>query len=68
MGGPVCDCLLLIELLTQPLALGDTSLSLPMINLNFLLCAGLLPELQPGRGVSVETSRIKEQRRGQGTG
>lgn len=45
MGGLVCGCLLLIELLTQPLALGDTSMSLPMINLNFNHRPGLLPDL-----------------------
>ena len=44
MGGPVWDGLLLIELLTQPLALGDTSVSLPMINLNFIHRPRLLPD------------------------
>lgn len=45
MGSPVWGCLLLIELLTQPLALGDTSVSVPMINLNFIHRPELLPDL-----------------------
>lgn len=47
MGGPVWGCLLLIELLTQPLAPGDTSMSLHMINLNFIHRPGVLPVLLP---------------------
>lgn len=67
MGGPVWDCLLLIELLTQPLALGDTSVSLPMINLNFIYRPGLLPDLVRPRSMCWDINN-KRARRGEGRG
>lgn len=73
MGGPVWGCLLLIELLTQPLALGDTSVSLPMINLNFIHSPGLLPDLVRPRSMCWDThnkraKRGKEKWWGEGQG
>lgn len=67
IGGPVWGCLLLIELLTQPLALGDTSVSLPMINLNFIHRPGLLPDLVRPRSMCWDIHN-KRARRGKGKG
>lgn len=67
MGGPVWDCLLLIELLTQPLALGDTSVSLPMINPNFIHRPRLLPDLVRPRSMCWDIHN-KRARRGKGKG
>lgn len=66
-GGPVWDCLLLIELLTQPLALGDTSVSLPMINLNFIHRPRLLPDLVRPRSMCWDIHN-KRARREKGKG
>lgn len=67
MGGPVWGSLLLIELLTQPLALGDTSVSLPMINLNFIHRPRPLPDLVRPRSMCWDIYN-KRARSGKGKG